>query len=216
MSEHGWRIRGCGPLAIATILGCGAASPPAGPKHVPSNSEEAATACPKERKAAQTSREALLGSEEPSLSTAAAKSVLAQAHCEANAALGGPAPSGTQDQILAGLREIRLAVRDAGSLFAEVRRYGDIAFSQESLLADAKLTIGFADIVGSVQPPDELDPRAAEEFRTELGLAKKTLRGQAELLLQQSLTSEGHEKVAAEACKLLEELGGQSRLPRCN
>lgn len=201
------------PALLAVTLGCGAAGPPAGPKHVPSNSEEAVTACPKERKAAQQAREALLGSDAPELTAQASQRVLAHGHCEAKAALAMPHPSGTQDQVLDSVRTLRVAVRDASNLFAEVRRYGDESMSQESLLADAKLTIGFAGIVANVGPPSDLDPVSGSQFQAELRDASQTLRGQAELLIQQALTSEGAQPDTAELCALLTTLGGQA--PAC-
>lgn len=201
------------PVLLAVCLGCGAASPPSGPKHVPANTAEAATACPKERKSAQEAREALLGSEDPQLTATASSLVLAHAHCEAKAALAMPTPTGTQDQVLDSVRAIRIAVRDASSLFAEVRRYGDVAESQESLLADATLTVGFAEIVANVAPPSDLDPLAGRQFQAELRDAAQTLRSQAELLLQQALSSEGAASNTGELCALLTSLGGQA--PAC-
>lgn len=194
-------------------LGCGGVGPPAGPKHVPSNSEEAGTACPKERKGAQGAREALLGSDAAALIAKASRLVLVHGRCEATAALAMPRPAGTQDQVLEGVRAIRIAVRDASNLFSEVRRYDDEANSQESLLGDAKLTVGFAEIVATVGPPSDLDPVAGRQFQAELREASEILRGQAELLLQQALTSEGATSNTAELCALLASLGG--RAPSC-
>ncbi len=158
-----------------------------------------------------------MGSEDPQTTaknTAKASSlVLAHAHCEAKAALAMPTPTGTQDQVLDSVRAIRIAVRDASSLFAEVRRYGDVAESQESLLADATLTVGFAEIVANVAPPSDLDPLAGRQFQSELRDAAQTLRDQAELLLQQALSSEGAAANASELCALLTSLGGQA--PSC-
>ncbi len=181
-----------------------------GPKHVPSNTAEASTPCPKERQAAQVAREALLGVSDPTLANTASKRVLAHAHCEAAAALAMSAPSGTHDQILSELRALRTPMRDAGNLFGEVLRYEDVADSQEALLANAKLTVGYAEIVDRVSSPSELDTQEASLFRSELAEASRTLRSQASLLLQQALASEGSDSVAAEACPLLASLGARS------
>ncbi len=54
-------------ILLAALLNCSSARPPMGPKHVPSNTKEANTPCPKERQAAQTAREALLGVTDPAL-----------------------------------------------------------------------------------------------------------------------------------------------------
>tara|TARA_R110002096_G_scaffold436038_2_gene665847 strand:- start:114563 stop:115162 length:600 start_codon:yes stop_codon:yes gene_type:complete len=191
-------------------LGCAAAGPPKGPKHVPSNTEEARTACPKERKAAQAARELLLGSDDPAAPAKASERVLAHGHCEAKAALAMPRPVGTQEQVLDMVRAIRVAVRDASSLFSEVRRYDDETNSQESFLADAKLTIGFADMVASVGQPTDLEPMAAGQFQAELRDASKTLRGQAEMLIQQALASAPNPAHQSALCELLRSLDGSS------
>ena len=204
----------CVAAVIAGGMGCGAAAgPPAGPEYKPSNTEQALTPCPKEREAAQLAREALLGAEDAALVLRASEKVLAQGQCEAAAALAMPVPTGTQDQILAGVTAVRVAVRDASSLFGEVRRYGDVALSQKALLDDARLTVGFAELVGLVQTPGDMDPNAASAFRSELNDARQTLMGQAKLLVEQALASEGAELVTEEACALLASLGGTS--PAC-
>ena len=195
------------PVLAWVVVGCGAAGPPAGPKYVPSNSDEAATSCPKERKAAQEAREQLLGSEDRRLVIAAAETVMAQARCEASVAVPQAIPSGTQDQIVAQIRSIRVAVRDASSLFAEVRRYDVATLSREALVADARLTLGFAVLVGSVRPPADLEPRAAVEFQREIAEAKSTLETQAASMAEQALASDGASAIRDEACEVLVEMG---------
>ncbi len=101
-------------------------------------------------------------------------------------------------------------MRDAGNLFGEVLRYEVVADSQEALVANAKLTLGYADIVDQISSPAGLDPQEASMFRSELAEASRTLRSQASLLLQQVLASEGSDVVAAEACQLLVSLGVSS------
>ncbi len=155
----------------------------------------------------------MLGTDDPTLIAAASERVLAHAQCEAQAVLAMPPPAGTQDETLEGIRTIRALVRDASNLFSEVRRYGDDAMAQQSLLADAKLTIAFAEIVATIGPPSDLDPLAGQQFQAELVDASQTLRSQAELLLQQALASEGAQAHKAEICALLPSVGGQA--PGC-
>lgn len=201
--------------ALVLSMGCGAAGPPAGPKHVPSNTEEAATACPKERKSAQEAREGLLGSEKPALSVRAevAAKVLAHGDCEAEAAGAMPVPAGSQDEILAGIRTIRLAVRDASNLYSEVRGYDAGAATAVALLADADLTLSFATTLGKIEAPSELEARAAIEFRQELDGARGTLREQAELVLRQALVSDGSDSITERACQRLGLMGASA--PTC-
>ena len=203
------RVSSCLVL-LASLLSCSSARPPRGPHYVPSNTKEASTPCPKERQAAQVAREALLGVTDPALTGTASKQVLAHAHCEAAAALATPVPAGTHDQILSALRALRGPMYDAGNLFGEVLRYEVVADSQEALVANAKLTLGYANIVDRVSSPSELDTQEATMFRSELEEASRTLRSQASLLLQQALASEGAQSTRQEACSLLASLGASS------
>ncbi len=156
---------------------------------MPSNTKEAQTACPTERKNAHQAREDLLGSSDVALSEAAAEAVLAHARCEAAAALALPRPIGTQEAILAQVRAIREAVRDAVTLFTEVRRYADASRATASFIGDVELTLAFAQIVSEVSAPTDLEPRDGHAFRAELADAARTLRSQAALTIEQALAS---------------------------
>ncbi len=169
--------------ACMLLMACGSAQPPAGPKHHATNSEEAATACPKQRKQAQEARELLLGSTDLALMTSASEKVMAQADCEA-AALGELAlPTGTHDQILQGLRALRTQMQDADNLFSEVLRYDTPALHAQALFAQGLLRTGFADKVAGVLPPPDLDGPGKLEFQEELRQAIDILRGEAEVLV---------------------------------
>lgn len=194
--------------SVALVVACGgAAGPPAGPKHIPENSEEAATECPKERKGAQEAREALLGRDDPDLRRAAAQRVMAHAECERNAALQRPLPGGTQDQILTGIRALRAAVRDASNLFGEVVRYDVPGPSGKALLLDSQLTMEFARRLDAIEGPSDLEGREAMIFRAELADARRTLEEQAVLQLEQAATMQDPPELHGQACALLAEMG---------
>lgn len=198
-------------LAACLGLGCGPDSPPAGPKHVPTDSAEAKTACPEPRNQAQAARENLLGVElggeqGSALNRAAAEAVLAHAECEAQALSALPPVSGTHDQILAGLRAMRQQMQDATNLFREVARYDPGAIAIRASLAEAKLQLDFAAQVAKVSAPADLDARGREAFESELAGATQVLRLEVSVLVESALESIGATPEASalkpQACQL--------------
>lgn len=124
----------------------------------------------------------LLGSDDPALLEATAKSVMAQAQCEANALKAVPVPAGNHDAILAGLRDMRSHMQDADNLYVEVLRYQAPSWHGQALLGQSELKTIFAERVAAIVPPSDLDGPAKLEFESELGQALSILRAESEEL----------------------------------
>lgn len=125
----------------------------------------------------------LLGSSDPTLREAAAKSVFAEAQCEAVALEALAVPAGSHDSILAGLRILRGHVQDADNLYMEVLRYDVPSWHGQALLGRSQVKRIFAGIVAAIAPPANLDGPARLEFESELGQALAILRAESEELL---------------------------------
>lgn len=198
-------------LGALGMFACASASPPAGPKHVPTDSAESKTACPGQRTKAQTARENLLGEDlggerGAQLNRAAAEAVFLHAECEAGALGRIAPPSGNHDQILSGLRAIRQQMQDANNLFQEVSRYDPGAFAVRASLGEAGLRISFAKTVSSLTPPADLESKGRDAFESELADASRVLRLEASGILELALETIGttpeSSEVKAQACEL--------------
>jgi hypothetical protein len=210
-------------LAALSAAACASASPPAGPKHVPTDSAESETACPDQRAKAQKARENLLGEDLAgeqgiALNRAAAAAVFGHAECEAGAFAKLPSPNGSHDQILAGLRAMRGQMQDANNLFQEVLRYDLGAFAIRSTLAQAELKLAFASIVSKVKPPADLDIQSRSAFESELADATRLLRLEASGILETALgdigTDPGASELKRKACELWAATGASPN-PAC-
>lgn len=164
------------------MVACGSAQPPAGPHHEMSTTQEAATACPRERKAAQEARELLLGSQDPELQLRAGSAVMVQASCELTALRAMAVPSGTHDHILAGLRHLREQKQDANNLYEEALRSPVARLHGPAYLGQSQLTEAFASKVSAIIPPVDLDGPAKLEFESELSQALAILRAERDAL----------------------------------
>lgn len=169
-------------ISVVLVSACGSAQPPAGPKHETSNTKEAATPCPKEREAAQEARELLLGSQDPTPGARVGVAVMAQASCEAEALRVLPVPSGTHDNILTGLRNLRSQMQDASNLYEEVLRNPLRKLHGHAYLGQAKLMGDFATKVAAIVPPVDLDGPAKLEFESELSQALAILHAERDAL----------------------------------
>ncbi len=203
-------------LGVLSAQACASAAPPAGPKHVPSNSAESTTPCPEQRRKAQTARENLLGADMggekgAALDRAVAEAVLRHADCEASAIAALPSPAGNHDQLLAGLRAIRQQIQDANNLFREVQRYNLGTFAIRASLGEASLKLNFARIVSNVAPPENLQGRGRSAFEAELAETYRVLRLEASGLLETALdaiaTTPEASEWKARACELWTETG---------
>ena len=201
-------------LLFLALSACASAQPPAGPKHVPSATPQSATDCPKERDEAQERREALLGNRSASLSQAAGRAVLAHAQCEAKVMDRLHSPTGSQDQILAGLKELRLQSQNAVNLYRELQRYDPPRFAFESGIGEAQVRLRFAELVATVAAPADLDEQTRAAFQAELADALAILQHEAAIALQDALDRArelpGPSPAREEACALLHKVGGTS------
>lgn len=198
-------------LALAVTACASSAMPPSGPKHVPSDSSETTTECPKERTQAQRAREALLDASSEGLRLQAAERVFAHGQCEAKVASALPAPSGSQDNILTALRAMRDQMQDAINLFREVGRYQAPLFAVRATIAEARAKLHFAELVAAIASPTDLDAKSRTAFESELAEAVRTLQLEARMSLRKALelarTTAGANEQQNEACQLLTTLG---------
>ncbi len=198
-------------FCFVALVGCSSAGPPHGPKYVPEASEESATECPEERSRAQAAREAVLGESDVKLQMAAAKAVYEHGRCEESTAAGLPIPTGSAEEVVAGLSALRTQTQSALNLYKELRHSADPALRIRSLVGEGRLQAHFSKVVASVDSPPELQGAERVEFASELQSAALVLREEAIAALEEALVLAGTVEEVTEsrkqACRLLEQIG---------
>jgi hypothetical protein len=194
-------------VVLFVAAACGRSQPPAGPAHSPSDSPEAPTRCPEEREQAHKLRERWLDDKSAEVAGTLSRVVMDLARCERSNLPGNAIAAGTQDQILAALRERRQQVNSVVTLFREVTSYGDTEASGQAMLEMGQVQIAFAHLVADIPTPQGMDEPTGANFRIELAEAVDQLRMRAVSSLQGAVDAPGAPQVRDSACAELTKLG---------